>query len=1063
MTRTRRIGGPLLGDPLNRPTKCHRRPIVTPPISPSSVGAAAAAADPARQYLLVPSRSSIDILSMENGRTVTTLSVGSGSRSETALEMDGTVDIYSVCLTRVAAAATADRTSTNNGEVDEKEEDSSSSSSEEDGDEDDDVAAEACKVDEEWIVIAACSDGTLREWSLRSAVLSSSVLGKFKKRTALGGKHGGGSCGYSSAVNCSVDPRRIFSVNSGKTNSFGSITHLSAPAVVAGGTGGVIFALVHTGSGSTSLFRVRVPPMTSAMAKTGEISTPFCLELDATNDGAQSLVEIGVFVPGRKGDGKRDRTKVQAAPFDLVTSVRTDAKGAEDVCAVAVTKAGLVVYNDDLLASYSDASSGKGRMLHYPKAHPHVNLTAVCVAPNGTDVAVGYAEGNIDIYVGLLDSTRSHLASGSGKDPMANVVIRSVHWHTHTVASIAFLGAGGAPAEGSDGGGALAASSGNLLSGGEESVLLTWSLDRGFNRPVHTLPRLAKGGIVHIIGNSYIPSNVDILVYCTDNTLRLINGYNHATKWRVQGLADADVDPAKSSFVVSPAPSVTGTVMMHDPRTRLPLLTNLPGSPGYIHWYEPSAQRVVGSLEVAPYNRISRRASSDAAAPSPNVTHLSLSESGDDMITVDTILTENSGVGASRRVRPQGGSGPEEKMSLFVTIKFWSWSKGTSNIGKATLGKLEMPYELISAMPSPHGTTGEISSLAITSDGTRACTVSFEEGSFRIWGKSRRFIAQDEATPRAPLWKCLYKIATPSGFSRAVSSSPSGGSSVAFSPDGSILAVCYGEHVTIWDHGSSSLLTSVEHSERVLDVQFSKSGADTMLLRGRTSVALQAPFGTNNRVYCGSSWAYSLTRQGTLGKMGNKVQVSHAVTIGSRKEIALALVEKGCTSVILLDEFTGKPKMNEDGEPLFWKFSGKLRALCETPRQGSGVEVTTRLVALTEKHELFALDAGNSRADEVAAATQTENVRYDIRAKAERFGRRGPSTSGAPTLDGVASIKKRRKGSKVGEYSSFAAGSSIFGDHNDGTSSRSAPLLSSELPSLSGTFTRGFVRKSLAD
>ena len=107
------------------------------------------------------------------------------------MEMDGTVDIYSVCLTRVAAAATADRTSTNDGEVDEKDEDSSSSSSEEDGDEDDDVAAEACKVDEEWIVIAACSDGTLREWSLRSAVLSSSVLGKFKKRTALGGKHGG--------------------------------------------------------------------------------------------------------------------------------------------------------------------------------------------------------------------------------------------------------------------------------------------------------------------------------------------------------------------------------------------------------------------------------------------------------------------------------------------------------------------------------------------------------------------------------------------------------------------------------------------------------------------------------------------------------------------------------------------------------------------------------------------------------------------------------------------------------------------------------------------------------
>ena len=178
-----------------------------------------------------------------------------------------------------------------------------------------------------------------------------------------------------------------------------------------------------------------------------------------------------------------------------------------------------------------------------------------------------------------------------------------------------------------------------------------------------------------------------------------------------------------------------------------------------------------------------------------------------------------------------------------------------------------MPYELISAMPLPHGLAGEVSSLAMTSDGSRACTLSHEEGAFRVWAKGRSYESEhpSSAEPRSPLWKCLYKITTPSGFARAMPKSPPvPGQQVAFSSDGSVLAVCYGEHVSLWDHTNSALLTSVKNIESICDVQFTRTGADMLLLRGKTSVALQAPFGNNNRAYAGGSWSYSITRQGDL-------------------------------------------------------------------------------------------------------------------------------------------------------------------------------------------------------
>ena len=1181
--RAHRIGGPLLDSlPFNVATSgssaasggCHRRPVITPPVSTARAAAAsdddAVAAD-ARQYLLLPSRRTVDVLSMENGRVVGRLAVASSDEDDGTDESD--VEINSVCLARVSVVMSSSDSGSagnvNRGSQDSDDEDDDSSSDDDDDDEDaatmkdvsvDDILSASNNSDgsrqrTEWVILAGCTDGTVREWNLREAVLQSnfgrgggSNSNKNKNAKKRGGRGGGGASAVSIGEDDALKPRRVlpivlagtevedkdgdgnvdvgvFGKGKGQTNNqsktakakkhkmrLNGVTHLSCPPTASnvGALVGTTFALVQVDEVTTRLVKIGIPPSPPKKVANGVGGAT------SAATAVSSIVELGTFSLKRKGEAKVDRRrkkkekkaaaaaatangaddtdgemdgdsggsngrkkvfKVQALPFDLLTAISGNS-GDEDMSVVVVTKAGLAIYSDKLAATY-DTEGGAGaaaantpesRIVYYAKTRHYNRIVSACVAPNGSDVAVGYAEGFIDIYVGILDLARSYVSSPEGNRTMANVIIRSVHWHAHAVASLAFMGAtavgsGSGQGGGGNGGGSSTVPSLNLLSGAEEAVLATWSLERGTNRPVHTLPRLAKGGIVNIVANPYVPSNVDIAVYCTDNSLRLINGYNYSTKWRIQGLAEASAEPAKSALVVSPPPACPGTVLLHDPRTRLPILTNLPGAPGSIQWYDPSCQRVVGTLEVAPYNRISRRSPDDPSVPAPQVTHLCLSESGDDMITIDTILTENTGSGGARKVRAQGGTGSEESMTLFTTIKFWTWSKGAAGkAGSRKDGSLDMPYELISAMPLPHGLAGEVSSLAMTSDGSRACTLSHEEGAFRVWAKGKNYESEhpSSAEPRAPLWKCLYKITTPAGFARAMPKSPSvPGQQLAFSSDGSVLAVCYGEHVALWDHTNSALLTSVKNIESICDVQFTRTGADMLLLRGKTSVALQAPFGTNNRAYAGGSWSYSLTRQGDLANLPGKVDVLHAVSIASKKEIAVALWEKASniTSVVVLDEITGDAKTSGRG-PLCWMVPDKIQALYDVSRNDShSAEGTSRLVALTNRHELLSLESIEISG---AEGLSSERPEYDLRSKSEAFGVVGNTTSGAPTLNSIVSTNnKRRKKNKDYSFGSDQDVVARFGNNDDGSSSKSAPLPSAELPTLSGNFARDFIGRSL--
>ena len=73
-----------------------------------------------------------------------------------------------------------------------------------------------------------------------------------------------------------------------------------------------------------------------------------------------------------------------------------------------------------------------------------------------------------------------------------------------------------------------------------------------------------------------------------------------------------------------------------DPKLQVPMLTRLAGAPGFAHWFDPKSNQVIGELEIAPYNCISRKEKYHKTYPRPTITHMVLSNSGNDLITIDT-------------------------------------------------------------------------------------------------------------------------------------------------------------------------------------------------------------------------------------------------------------------------------------------------------------------------------------------------------------------------------------------------------------------------------------------
>lgn len=1026
-----------------------RKPIITPPIFPPSNYQRNEKEEESvdcggQHYLLIPNKDHILVLSMEHGQTICKFvphDVENVRENETKLEVN---EKNEPSGNRVIQTVT--------------------------------IVKQLTKEDEEetveWVVMAGFDLGVFQEWRLSLIARSSS-----------------------NSSEMSIFPSRVFKLPLKNEKKTMMVTHLTSP--ISGGRDynddlhheqyGTVYTLIKSRNikdhdeKESFFMKIRFPYLNeqansqmqvtkiASFSNMGSNSTEVVQQDNNGSDGLDVGVSAAAIVDDddraeidRSNDGNNGgNSQIEKVsdpnwrlPFALL-SVCCEKSGSMVHYVAIVSPTILTIYYEKNSSSELDQLRRSSRLVHFKNLHSR-KISAAAMAPNGEDLSLGYDDGKIDIFVSILPQTSSYIDNmlKETKHPRRNLLRRTFHWHAHSVKTLCYLGQPGSRA------------APNLLSGGEEAVLVTWNTERGLTRPAYTLPRLSQGCITHLATNMLSNSNsMEIVVRSMDNTLQLIEEHNHSIRWKIQGLACLSAECVDPVMITEDGaePEKPSVILQIDPKTHMPIMTRMEGAPGFIHWYDLNSNQVVGELEVAPYNRTSRKVSNHMACPRPAVTNFVMNSSGTDFITVDTMLTENTTLGKGTKVRSFLGDNPNvddfdglaRKMSLVTNIKFWTWSTGMETKKSSSPNSKQMPYELISAMPNPHGRTfGRIDGLAITQQGNRACSISHEEGSFHIWAKGKTLNSnKNSLTPVLPLWKRLCKITIPSDYANLPKSEigKDKNSNVTFSSDGSVLAIAFGKDVTLWDHTSATLLNTIRAPDYLCNIKFVLN--DILLAVGESCVSTLAPFSGG---YLGKScWSYKLPYNTKIDD--KQIRLGLVTPLKSKKELAVAIKQIGkkgrrnitTTKIVLIDMLTGEAKKCENN----WFVPGNVQCLCDVSHsQSSWASDDAVLLALTDTNDMFVLDASKNPVKKFTEDASFSNI-TNVQAIAL-------SSFDIPKLE----MGKKRKSSMVElnvtqsyaalEGSAVGKGSLVF------DSSESTSLSTSQLPALTGAFTQSFIART---
>ncbi len=214
--------------------------------------------------------------------------------------------------------------------------------------------------------------------------------------------------------------------------------------------------------------------------------------------------------------------------------------------------------------------------------------------------------------------------------PQTNLPNTRLHWHSHAVSSLIFHPSGT-----------------QLLSGGEENVLVKWQLDKLSKSFV---PRLGSGGIASIGIKPTGPtgSEEQVWIKSNDGTIKTVGSATGTTL-----SIGKDVRTDRGYKVDSKKPYPMG---YHIPTGSYVLPSS---HPSVIQFYQPATSTVLFELEVIPTNRVSRR---DKEELKPvRVESVCFSPVGEDGI-VHWLATSES--------REGGGNDGGGKTKA---IKLWEW------------------------------------------------------------------------------------------------------------------------------------------------------------------------------------------------------------------------------------------------------------------------------------------------------------------------------------------------------------------------------------------------------
>ena len=517
-------------------------PTITPPLAHAAHTNNEGEID-AQQYLLVPNPQRITVMSAHHGKRVCTL-IPQGNQS-----------IHALTLVWLPLRV--------------EEDDSRDGEAGEDNDEEEEDRGE-------WVVIAGCSDGSLQEW------VANDFAAKKEEELA---------------------PRRIFKLTSSNAGSV-NVIHLCSPtesnAILASSLfnirgGATLYGLINaeeTGSKKTITWVASclIPPFHKSSGddqSKGLIDLSYLVStkvVKSTKEQAQLqkthvCLKNGDSIFGLKAAYRPSSAAGSTGRIDYAVEDEKGTKGVSygDVFLVICASRGFAIYQDNAnsLASKDDNS---GMIVHFKlpmissyQSKEMAAFSSIAISPDAKNLALGRASGHIEILDNVFDNVAKFLKSYSTSQdheqhPEVVTVRKSVHWHANPVRALAFLADSGRHK----------GNSGSVISGGEESVLVTWQLDRDFHRPSHFVSRVGQGGILHTLCCMHTGK---IIVFCSDNSVQCYHGSNYDRLWTEQGIASMKLH--EESIIKGTKEGDTfkkgSIIMQKDPITGFPILANLPG------------------------------------------------------------------------------------------------------------------------------------------------------------------------------------------------------------------------------------------------------------------------------------------------------------------------------------------------------------------------------------------------------------------------------------------------------------------------------------------------------
>jgi WD40 repeat protein len=329
-------------------------------------------------------------------------------------------------------------------------------------------------------------------------------------------------------------------------------------------------------------------------------------------------------------------------------------------------------------------------------------------------------------------------------------VTADLHWHSSNVNAVSFTEDGA-----------------YLLSGGQEAVLVIWQVETGHKQ---FLPRLG-GCIEHFCVSA---NGKWFGATCSHNAILLIDAIASKVQRSIVGLQSCSTAAVThdSAHTSANYPSAAHSVFAVQPRSNH--LVVRADKPGSVQVYDMFKQRQVREITISRSNVVAR-SSVTVTAPS----------------SVDRICFSSCATWMVTSERRKG-----RDVSPLTQLKFWKHNVDTNR------------YELNTRMYNPH--RGPVSTLVFHPTENVLVTASSGDNTFRIWAethhqrdvsataikrklstsKKHQYDAEDDLIGPSVSFQCRSVGYYRKGMRLRDAS---------FSVDGSILAVCYDETVTLWD------------------------------------------------------------------------------------------------------------------------------------------------------------------------------------------------------------------------------------------------------------------------